>query len=91
MSERNDTGVCACGGPTERVMLSAPAMTPWNAERKFPNLRKEGDGTMSFNSKTEYQNYLTENNIGEWGVVRGGRLQRNKVIGRWNRAGERLQ
>ena len=93
MAARNESGQCSCGGSTERVILAAPTMTPWDETRKFPNLRKEGDGTMSFPSKSEYESYLKTNEIGEWGVWRAPirRPHGNRVIGRWDRAGNRLQ
>ena len=44
---------------------SSAAVHVWDSERKFPNLRNEGDGAMTFRSKTEYKAYLNANNIQE--------------------------
>jgi putative FmdB family regulatory protein len=46
-----------CGGNTEHI-ISPTTMHVWNQERKFPNIRKAGDGTMTFKSKTDYKEYL---------------------------------
>jgi putative FmdB family regulatory protein len=53
-----------CGGATEHI-ISASTMQVWNQERKFPNIRKDGDGAMSFNSKSDYKAYLKETHQAE--------------------------
>jgi putative FmdB family regulatory protein len=55
---------CDCGGVGYRL-LSAPAVQEWKKDRSFPNLRKDGDGSMKFDSKSDYNKYLKENHIYE--------------------------
>lgn len=93
MADRSDPGLCYCGGVTERVMIASPTMTPWNPERRFPNLAGgKGDGSMAFPTRAAYEGYLKENGIGELGIRAPlVRPHGNKVIGVWNNSGKRLQ
>jgi len=79
--KRNFKALCStCSTPRIRI-ASVPSIDIWNQERKFPNLKRTGDGTMTFASKTDYNIYLKENNIAE--VSQGGRVSRphgNKVV-----------
>ena len=54
----------ACGREMEYV-ISAPTLHVWNAERKFPNVGRVGDGSMAFNSKAAYQKHLTDTDVVE--------------------------
>ena len=47
-------------------VVSVPSMHVWATSREFPNLRKEGDGKMSFDSKTDYETYLKANHVAEY-------------------------
>jgi putative FmdB family regulatory protein len=61
----NDGFPCVtCSTPRVKI-ASIPAMHSWCTDREFPNLRKDGDGKMSFSSKAQYEGYLKKNNIGE--------------------------
>lgn len=55
-----------CGQPAS-VVLSIPRIASWSSDWRFPNLRKSGDGAMSFESKSDYDNYLVDNEILEIG------------------------
>jgi len=64
MQQRDSDHFCKCGQPGVRL-ISAPNISEWKKDRRFPNLRKEGDGAMSFETRAEYKLYLAENNICE--------------------------
>lgn len=66
IGDRNVLLVCStCGGDRYRT-VSAPNLSIWNPTRKFPNLRKEGDGAMTFDNRIQYEGYLKDNGIFEW-------------------------
>lgn len=65
MSFTDNTLPCSeCDGTTHRL-LSAPAVQSWNKDRRFPNLGQEGDGAMSFDTRSDYKKYLKDNYICE--------------------------
>lgn len=47
-------------------IVSSPNMHVWETAREFPNLRNEGDGKMSFDTKESYELHLKENGAAEW-------------------------
>ncbi len=67
IAKRNEPMRCHCGSSTTRFM-TAPVMHVWNQSRTFPNLTQQGDGTMKFNSKEDYNVHLKENNVHESGL-----------------------
>lgn len=70
-----------CAGPTS-LALSVPRPACWSRDWKFPNLRKDGDGEMSFESRADYDRYLAENDI--WELAGPGNpdkpLTRQKIV-----------
>jgi hypothetical protein len=40
-------------------------MHVWNKDRSFPNVGNTGDGSMSFDTKTEYNMHLKSNHVAE--------------------------
>ncbi len=61
IDSRDDPIICSCKGEMIR-QLTAPTMHTWDQWRKFPNITKEGDGSMSFRNKDEYNVHLKETN-----------------------------
>lgn len=47
------------------LLCSVPAMHVWNKDRSFPNVGNTGDGSMSFDTKTEYNMHLKSNHVAE--------------------------
>jgi len=87
---RNIFTSCKCGGEGHRL-IAAPNVQEWNKDRRFPNLRKDGDGAMSFDSKSDYKKYLVENNICELSTdAKKYNKPLNKVIGKPRAAANRV-
>lgn len=58
---------CSCGAKCV-ITISAPAVNAWKDDRRFPNVRKTGDGTLAFPSKKAYEEHLRKSNMVEVGV-----------------------
>src|SRR5262245_35777845 len=56
-----------CGGKLTKLP-PRPNVVNWKPDRAFPNLSKEGDGSMTFPTKQHYEQFLRRNNLGELGV-----------------------
>ena len=48
-----------CKGKTE-MTWSTPSVNVWSEDWSFPNLRPEGDGTMTFKDENTYKAHLKE-------------------------------
>ena len=65
MRSRHVPALCTNCSSLAAFIMSSPNVSVWDASRKFPNLRKSGDGTMQFGTKLEYETYLKKNDIVE--------------------------
>jgi putative FmdB family regulatory protein len=63
MGDHRDS-MCSCGG-TAVWVISAPRMHTWDTDRPFPNVTSAGDGSMTFDTKEDYEVHLKENHIAE--------------------------
>jgi putative FmdB family regulatory protein len=78
---RDDGPTCGkCGYEMYRVIVP-PAVHTWSQDRKFPHMRGDGDGTMSFPTKAAYESHLKAEGIAE--IATDGPILKphgNKVI-----------
>ena len=63
VEKRNDP--CPCCGHHMQRLIQPPAIHSWNADRRFPNLSPEGDGTKSFASRAAYETHLKDLGLAE--------------------------
>jgi putative FmdB family regulatory protein len=64
VSDYNPPHCDSCNGTMEYI-LTPPDLQIWNAERKFPNVGRYGDGSMSFASKDAYERHLKDHHMAE--------------------------
>jgi putative FmdB family regulatory protein len=68
IAKRDECPTCLdCEKEMQRILV-APAMQTWKQDRAFHNLTWKGDGSKTFETKHEYNQYLAENDIAEIGI-----------------------
>lgn len=83
IADRNKLWKCSCGEAMQRLM-TPPTMHVWNTERRFPNVSPGGDGSLSFESRSAYEQHLRDHGLAE--VAHDGKIERphgNVVVKRY--------
>ena len=84
IDKRNDPLCCAGCAANMELIISAPSVQIWNADRSFPNLTGRGDGSMTFANKDEYRAHLDASGVDELSTSTPVYTPHgSKIVGSW--------